>query len=355
MNLLLIAGRYAFSPSNRHRAKAVRTALGMMLSTLLLIVSLSVMDYLQNARFSLVKEIKSFPLAVISADVEEIRKETGSQVFLYKEMPSLLANSYESAAVTVRFIDENYEGGLMLSAAADPSGALLGYPNSAFSSRGTLSYLDKGKAATRVIKTLPFETGGYFRTELGSDFDSYYVFLPLSMAPETAKSVVAILSPEADLESRLKAKGYETVSWKEAESTLYQAMLMEKAMMAFVLSFLFILLLVQVNTDSRLFLDAKGRELAELRILGLERRKAALSFALSGAFTAALGCLAGFVLSKPVLLLTAKGLSLPSEQLETDVGISLLLSLFSILLSFLLYYSKSLKKLGKTAEIQLYE
>ena len=358
MRLLYIAKRYAFSSSNRHRAKSVRIALGMMISTLALIVTISVMDFLQNSRFTSLREVKSFDLVVQSEEIEEVKAIVGeTPCFIYKEMPALLVTDTQSKAVMVRYIDESYQGGLYSSSLnLVNDGALISpYYMNSFSDNVKLVYLDQGKVATRTLKTQNLEIEGYYRTKLGSDFDSLYIFLPLTMAPSLLKTQIAVLGEDTNLHSKLIKAGYKTTTWQEAESSLYQAMMVEKWMMIIILSMLFIIILVQINTNSRLFIEAKKGEIATLWSLGLTLRDCALSFALSGAFVTALGCLLGILLSYLVLHFVPTLLSLPLfTSLAPDLKLASAFSVGAILLSAAFYYCKT-KRILKTSLEILYE
>lgn len=349
MSPFYLAFRYSFSPNNRHRAKAIKIALGMLLSTLALLVTLSVMDFLQNSRFVALKTVKSFPIVV---ETEE-RLENAS--FTYKEMPALLTSSSGvSQAVMVRFIDESYNGGLPNNFESSlEQGALVGlaYFNK-LKGGAKLSYLDEGKVARRTLRATELKVSGYYRTLLGSSFDSNYIFLPISSAPEYLKTKVAILEDDAALVKELRAKGYKVTSWQESEATLYDAMMLERLLMIFIISFLFLIILVQTNTNARLFIEAKKGEIVTLWTLGLSRRKCALAFALSGFFVAFLGCALGFMISFPVLRIVPDILSLGLTQaLYPDLSISMITTVIISFLSAMLYYTKSLKVMRQTEEV----
>ncbi len=349
MSPFYLAFRYSFSKNNRHRAKAIKIALGMLLSTLALLVTLSVMDYLQNARFTALKSVKSFPIVVETED-------TLDNAFIYKEMPALLTNSDGlSQAVVVRFIDDSYQGGLPNNfAEVLKKGALVGtsYYGKLLNNGAKLSYLDEGQVARRTLRSTELTVAGYYRTLLGSSFDSNYIFLPLSEAPEYLKTKVAILSEDAEYVKALREKGYKVTTWQESEATLYDAMMLERVLMIFIISFLFLIILVQTNTNARLFIEAKKGEIVTLWTLGLSKRKCSLSFALSGFIVAFLGCALGFVLSFPVLKITPRFLSLDlTGGLYPDLSISLITTVIISILSALLYHTKSLKVMRQTEEV----
>ncbi len=351
MSPFFLSYRYSFSSSNRHRLKAVKIAIGMLFSTLALLVTLSVMDYLQNTRFAALKSVKSFPIVIESSSSVDLGDIPH---FVYKEMPALLTSQSFSQAVMVRFVDENYQGGLPdNSLSLLQQGALVGITfNGKLSEDVKLSYLDTGKAVTRTIKNIPLNISGYYRTRLGSSFDNNYIFLPLSLAPEYLNEKIAILDESDELISSLKANGYSFTTWQEAEATLYDAMMMERLLMIFIISFLFLIILVQINTNARLFIEVKKGEIITLWTLGLSKQKCAISFALSGFIVSFLGCFLGYIFSFPLLRLIPSILSLPLyTTLSPDFSLALLSASLMAFLSALLYYKKSIKVMRQSEEV----
>ena len=66
------------------------------------------------------------------------------------------------------------------------------------------------------------------------------------------------------------------MEWKEAESSLYAAFLVEKTMMYGVLSLLFIIIMVSMKQSVRIFVSSRRKESAELEILGLSGKRVLL-------------------------------------------------------------------------------
>ncbi len=311
--ILRIALRYSFSRMNRHLGRSVRIMLSLAFSTAVLIVVLSVMDYLQNTRLSGIRDIKSFDLVVKDAPVDEIKKlYPDCTVFQYSEEMALV----EGHVMNVRYIDsDTYDGGLEL-LAGDFSSAVI--PYSLFIENGfsDISMNVLHGSTLRDLKTLSYTVSGVYATGLGSSFDPSYLFLPASSASEQ-NALVAIKG--SDDGSALESRGYQYTTWKESESTLYSAFLLERFMMVFVLSFLFLITFFQLRQEIRDFFFIKRRERVELMVLGMEEWRIYSSFTLS------------FVILVFAALFLGAGASL------------LILHLFSLRLSLLSYLPVELK------------
>lgn len=349
--------RFSFSSSNRHRGKSIRIMVGMMLSTLSLITTISIMNYLQVNRFAAIREVRSFDLVLKAKEGISLEDIEYKASFIYKEMPALLVKDNFSKAVMVRFIDSAYKGGLNeKSMDALKDGALVNsYYNSAFLEGANLVYLDEGKTVARRVKTEKLDVSGSFHTELGKEFDSNYIFLPLTLAPYYLGSNIVYLAYEPSLISELDEKGYDYITYKDAESSLYQAFLLEKWMMSLILSLLFLVMLVQIKTNSRLFIHSKRAEISILWTLGYSKKKCCFSMFLSGAFSSFIGCMSGFILSYPVLLAIPEILYFPyGNKIFPDFKITIILSLISVFVSGILYYRATEKLLTRSLEI-LYE
>lgn len=349
--------RFSFSSSNRHRGKSIRIMVGMMLSTLSLITTISIMNYLQVNRFAAIREVRSFDLVLRMKEgmnLEDIGYEAS---FIYKEMPALIVKDNFSKAVMVRFIDPSYKGGLgEKSMDALKDGALVNsYYNSAFLEDANLVYLDEGRTVSRTVRSEKLNVSGPFHTKLGKEFDSNYIFLPFSLAPSYLDSNIVYLAPDPFFILGLDEKSYDYTTYKDAESSLYQAFLLEKWMMSLILSLLFLVMLVQIKTNSRLFIHSKRAEISLLWTLGYSKSKCCISLFLCGAFSSFIGCLSGFILSYPVLSVIPEILYFPySKRILPDFRIAIILSLISILVSGILYYRATEKLLARSLEI-LYE
>ena len=232
--------RYSFSSSSHHRQRAVRIALSVALSLAVLMVTVSVMDYLQSGRFDRIRSVRSFDITLDGEHTGEMRaRYPGASVFAYGETEALL----NGRAYTVRFIGSDYDGGMrVVSGSADglivPLSLYIMGDDSA-----ALTMLIEGRNGRMLPAEISYSVSGAFSTELGSAADSSYLFLPYGMMPEGVPVHTAIKGVSSNEIERLRGEGLSGESWKEKESGLYSALLAEKVLMHAVLSLLFVIIL----------------------------------------------------------------------------------------------------------------
>lgn len=176
-----LALRYSFSSSSHHRLRAVRIALSVALSLAVLMVTVSVMDYLQSGRFDRIRSVRSFDITLDGEHTGEMRSRyPDASVFAYGETEALL----NGRAYTVRFIGSDYDGGMrVVSGSADglivPLSLYIMGDDSA-----ALTMLIEGRNGRMLPAEISYSVSGAFSTELGSAADSSYLFLPYGMMPE---------------------------------------------------------------------------------------------------------------------------------------------------------------------------
>ena len=289
MMVLRLALRYSFSSSNRHRGSSFRIALSIALSVAVLLSVISIMDYLQGTRISGIREVRSFD-AVIAGDLSEdiIAEFPYASVFTYAEEDALVGGN----AYSVRFIDSSYDGGIIMD--GDLSGIVVPYSYPAEEVAAVM--LSRGKSGAMLPQNLCYSVTGRYRSMMGYEFDSFHMFLPLSLycGEDVMTAVKGIDDRDAEL---LEEKGFDVMTWKEAEAGLYSALLIEKVMMYLVLSLLFAVILVSLRSSVRIFFDAKRQERAELEVLGMSCRMVNASLALSFLIVIAIGLSAGLCIS----------------------------------------------------------
>ena len=289
-----LALRYSFSSSSHHRQRAVRIALSVALSLAVLMVTVSVMDYLQSGRFDRIRSVRSFDITLDGEHTGEMRaRYPGASVFAYGETEALL----NGRAYTVRFIGSDYDGGMrVVSGSADglivPLSLYIMGDDSA-----ALTMLIEGRNGRMLPAEISYSVSGAFSTELGSAADSSYLFLPYGMMPEGVPVHTAIKGVSSNEMEKLRGEGLSGESWKEKESGLYSALLAEKVLMHAVLSLLFVIILVSAASGVRFFFQSRAGEIAELMVLGLKRDAAVAAFTLSFLIVILLGVGAGLFLS----------------------------------------------------------
>ena len=297
--ILHIAMRYSFSSEAGHRSRAVRIALSLALSLAMLLVTMSVMEYLQSSRFSAIRDAFSFDMTLSGDHVLEMRSRyPDASVFSYGETEAL----GDGKAFLVRYIDASYDGALSIGIGT--SDALL-VPYSVFlrDSDGfmDLTMMAEGESGRMLPRTETYVISGAFYTPLGSAEDSSMLFLPYSMMREGIPIYTAIKGVDSSALDELRMEGYEGVSWKEKEAGLYSAFLIEKVMMYVVLSMLFVIILVSARNSVRVFFLSRRREIAELQVLGMENGKRLCVFLIAFGIIAVIGLASGFALAAMLL------------------------------------------------------
>ena len=278
MRRSMIIKRYLFTASKKERSRTIRIILGLFFSTMVLLCVLSIMEHLQSGRFSYIKKIRSFPV-VIKADkefdIDSLSKEFFNEaiVFEYKTGEGLLKIKDSEYAINIRYIDSDYEGGLVVSG---EKGKDLLIPYRLFLSNRTnqvtLTTIEKGKVARIAPKNKTYTSFGFFQTALGSEFDSSTIFLPLDDAPDSSPTYIAFIPlnlSEGDMVKKIESLNLgRVITWQESESSLYGAMLLEKNVMSILLMSLFIIIAVQVYQNASAFSLVKRNELATLYFMG---------------------------------------------------------------------------------------
>ena len=328
-----LALRYSFSLTSGHRRKSLRILVSTALSVAVLLIVISIMEYLQDTRLSAIRDVRSFD-AVIEGDVaDEMRKRfPGLSVFPYAESDALL----DGEAMTVRFIDSSYDGGIMVE--GDDSGLLVPY----FLRGGAVDImmLGKGRSGAVIPLSSAYVPTGRYSSRMGYEFDGFHVFLPLSL--NTAAPVMtAVKGLDDDDAGALEDEGFSVTTWKEKEAGLYSALMIEKVMMYLVLSLLFLVILVSQRSAARTFYGAKRKERAELEVLGMGSGRISAAFTLSFLIILLLGLLSGTVLAfiaTPVAEAMIRSFGFRSSELSmpyrTLFFLSLILIAFAVMISF---------------------
>ncbi|MFN3988915.1 MAG: lipoprotein-releasing ABC transporter permease subunit [Erythrobacter sp.] len=163
-----------------------------------------------------------------------------------------------------------------------------------------------------TIRQVGYEVGAIF--EVGVyDFDSKFVIMPISDAQtlllmgdtigmievkvENADRVGEILRP---LEARLQGRAV-IADWKVINSTLFEALQVERVAMFFALSFMVVVAAFNILSSLVMLVRAKTRDIAIMRTMGATRRSLLKIFVTTGTTVGAIGTLAGLVLGFVVL------------------------------------------------------
>ncbi|MEP0190847.1 MAG: lipoprotein-releasing ABC transporter permease subunit [Erythrobacter sp.] len=162
------------------------------------------------------------------------------------------------------------------------------------------------------IRQVPYEVATIFEIGL-YDFDETFVIMPMQDAQtllllgdtvglievkvENPDDVGEILS---DVEQSLVGRA-QIADWKTINSTLFEALEVERVAMAFVLSFMVIVASFNILSSLVMLVRAKTRDIAIMRTMGATRRSLLKIFVTTGTTIGALGTLAGLLLGFIVL------------------------------------------------------
>lgn len=344
-----LALRYSFSSVARQRTRSLRIALTVALSLAMMIVIIAVMGFLQNERFVEIRNVRSFDVVVDGRHTEELKKLfPESVVFSYGEGEALVSDG----AFLVRYIDSDYDGGLHI-LGGDASSLLVPYRLYQQNRWDDISMavMKTGKSGATTVKNVTYRVSGVYYTSLGSEFESTYVFLPSSEATANVPFYTAIKGAPLDAEKILDKEGYQYRTWKELESSLYSAFLLEKSMMYAVLLLLFIIIAVSLRQSVRIFAQSRAKEMAELEILGLSTRDIRLVSLFSFLIVVLVGIVLGLVTGALLLPLVSR-LSINSLFLSMELHLPwtgfLFYALFMLVLTVLFTFVESLGRERKS-------
>lgn len=331
-----LSWRYAFSKTAHHRASAIRIMITTSLSLAMVVVVISLMNYMQISRFDNIRDVRSFDLVLDGRHRNEIDDlYPNLTIFEYGEGEALIGGN----AYLVRYIDSSYDGGISFIFGDSSS---LAIPYSLYIDERETSYdislLRKGKSNVVLPRTISLPISGVYVSRMGSEFDSSYVFLPIDLSDDTISFKTAIKGGDPKMAEELEKAGYKVTTWQESESSLYSAFIVEKTMMYVVLALLFLIIGVSTKQSVRIFYREKRKERVELEIIGVSRSIVDISFALSFLIVLLFGIAIAFILSLCLLyLIESVGFMAISLSMELQfpilafIGFSLLL----ILLTFI--------------------
>jgi lipoprotein-releasing system permease protein len=162
------------------------------------------------------------------------------------------------------------------------------------------------------IRQVGYEVGAIFEVGI-YDFDSKFVMMPIADAQtlllmgdtigmievkvENADRVGEILKP---LESKLVGRAV-IADWKVINSTLFEALQVERVAMFFALSFMVVVAAFNILSSLVMLVRAKTRDIAIMRTMGATRRSLLKIFVTTGTTVGAIGTLAGLMLGFLVL------------------------------------------------------
>ncbi len=163
-----------------------------------------------------------------------------------------------------------------------------------------------------TIRQVPYEVGAIFEIGL-YDFDETFVIMPMSdaqqlllMGDSIGLIEVTVTDPDnvggilGDVEQSLTGRA-QIADWKEINSTLFEALEVERVAMFFVLSFMVVVASFNILSSLVMLVRAKTRDIAIMRTMGASRRSLLKIFVTTGTTIGAIGTFAGLILGFTLL------------------------------------------------------
>lgn len=162
------------------------------------------------------------------------------------------------------------------------------------------------------IRQVGYEVGAIFEIGL-YDFDEAFVIMPMEdaqtlllMGDKIGLIEVTVTDPDnvdeilAPVKDSLAGQAA-LVDWKQINSTLFEALEVERVAMFFVLSFMVLVASFNILSSLVMMVRAKTRDIAIMRTMGATRRSLLKIFVTTGTTVGALGTVAGLILGFTLL------------------------------------------------------
>lgn len=320
------AFRYAFSKIRGQRTAAVMITLGIAAGIIAMIMVSSIMNGLQGAQIDRLRNLESYDIVLENTVLTpgQLEQIAGvDKAFVYGETAVLITDKdslkslsvrlrafspetlrYKRLAENLTFSDSLDDGGLCLSTHIMSSLRFL---------RGDsieVTFLRQGKKAAVVPYTAEINVDSAYVSTLSS-FSSSTALMGLDRYVEimgnkdiytgiycsTSVSKTAELIREADPQAVI-------TQWPEYNRTIYSALMLEKAMVYVFLSFIFLIICVNLRNSTGRLIDARRQEGAMLRALGATRKDINIIFMSQGIIL----CTAGEILGALIGLLAVNNI-----------------------------------------------
>lgn len=337
---LKAAFRYAFSKIRGQRTAAVMITLGIAAGIIAMIMVSSIMNGLQGAQIDRLRNLESYDIILENTILTPKQLEDISGVdkaFVFGETAVLITDKSSLKSVSVRlrafspgtleyrrlsenltFSDSHYS--LCLSTSIMSSLRFL---------RGDsieVTFLRQGKKAAVVPYTAEIKVDSAYVSTLSS-FSSSTAIMGLDAYKEimgnkdiyTGIYCRGSVSKTAELIRQADPNAVIT-QWPEYNRTIYSALMLEKAMVYVFLSFIFLIICVNLRNSTGRLIDSRRQEGAMLRALGATRRDINVIFMSQGIIL----CMAGEVIGALIGLLAVKNiqgiLALVDEVAHTSIA-----------------------------------
>ena len=321
---LKAASRYAFSKIRGQRTAAIMITLGIAAGIIAMIMVSSIMNGLQGAQIDRLRNLESYDIVLkdTSLKPDQLEKITGvDKAFVYGETAVLITDKDSLKSVSVRlrafspetlkyrrlaenltFSDNPEKGGLSLSTSIISS--LLFLKGDTIE----LTFLRQGKKTAVVPYTVEIKVNSAYVSTLGSFSDSTVI-----MGLDTYTDIMGTkdlytgiycngsVSKTAELIKKADPNAVIT-QWPEYNRTIYSALMLEKAMVYVFLSFIFLIICVNLRNSTGRLIDSRKQEGAMLRALGATRKDINAIFMSQGIIL----CIAGEIIGALTGLLAVR-------------------------------------------------
>lgn len=298
------ANRYAFSKTHKQRRFSVLIILGIAFGLAALIIIIGIMNSLQTSQLSRLRNLESFDVSIISSKLTREDLENLAPVetaFNYLDVSAIAynENNEKSSYVRIRGIDRYLEESarfkedldLFIQIPQDQEILLLG--SSLASELGIIgnlslkvTFLKQGK----TIKLIPYTDhyfSGYGYYSANSEFSSSTCLISLDTLEKMTgfeESRIGLYLKDYEKLDEIRDLIYsmdpeaKVTDWKEANSSLYSALMLEKYLVIFFLAFIILIVSYYLKRATTRMIAAKRKEAAELRALGMSRNQVASIF-----------------------------------------------------------------------------
>lgn len=310
LNLHLI-WRYAFSKTNRHRSAVFVILFGIAVGMFALIVIISLMNHLQSELMDQLKNIESFHLQVSLSNPklneQQIEEKLATikgvdSVYRYVDNQVLIQNrkTERNTSSRLRLIDPKiWEEDNPFSKHVSLNNKIIPYDNNiamasllgrkigaTIGSELNITMLVAGRTATLAPMNAKSVVSDYFTTKL-YEFDDSTLIGDLNKYrqyfDDSRLKYGIFLNSQYQNKTHLVQKqlekefeGITVVSWQQANSSFYSALMIERILLYLFLLFMFFILTINIKSASSRLLFVKQRELAILRAMGTPKYNSTL-------------------------------------------------------------------------------
>ena len=319
MYLFKIARRYFLSKQNKQRQTNIMIIIGIALGFTALVIVMGLMNSLQDSQLSSLKALQSFDLIYEdkTADINQIKALKGVEsAFYFYESPAIAVNTEtsDSTFLTIRAFEDDQElnnprmiNFIKWGYYAKPEkieGLAFGLEaankiNSTINNKVKLTILKEGKTATLMPYNFTSTVNSLFYTNI-SELNSSTVYCNYNQIKdylgEGERKIGIFLINDSYLKSIEKSLP-QAITWKEYNASLYQALQFEKFIVFLFLSFILIIVCVNLKNSTKRMIINKENESAILCTFGMDKKRIGKIYLIQATAITIIALLFGTILS----------------------------------------------------------